>query len=269
MVNFPNAKINLGLYITNKRSDGYHDIVSCFYPINWEEPLEIIPSSEFLFTSSGIPVPGTTDTNLVVKAYELIKKNHKIAPVAIHLHKVLPMGAGLGGGSSDAASALMLLNQLFKLNLTTEILLEYSSQLGSDCAFFILNEPCVARGRGELLHPIQLSLKGYFLLLIHPGIHISTQAAYQGVRPRPLEIPIEQIIEQDISKWKDSLINQFEEHLFIEVPALKTIKEKLYAMGAVYASMSGSGSAMFGLFKTKPNEQTWPSNYISKCVELT
>jgi 4-diphosphocytidyl-2-C-methyl-D-erythritol kinase len=268
MVNFPNAKINLGLYITEKRNDGYHNLVSCFYPIPWEEALEIIPANEFSFTSSGLDIPGDVEQNLIVKAYMLLKEKYALPPVAIHLHKALPMGAGLGGGSSDAAHALILLNRLFQLNLSQEKLIEYSSLLGSDCAFFILNQACIATGRGEVLNPIQLSLKGYHLLLIHPGLHISTAAAYAGVKPVALTEDLEALLQQEPSLWKGKLFNQFEYHLFQQWPELAQIKEKLYSMGAAYASMSGSGSAMYGIFKQAPDSSSWPEHYRIKTMGL-
>jgi 4-diphosphocytidyl-2-C-methyl-D-erythritol kinase len=268
MVDFPNAKINLGLYITDKRSDGYHNIASCFYPIPWQEALEIIPAAEFSFTSSGLEIPGTIENNLIVKAYRLLKDKYTLPPVAIHLHKSLPMGAGLGGGSADAAYTLLLLNRLFQLDLSTKQLIEYSSALGSDCAFFILNQACMATGRGEVLKPLDVSLKGYHLLLVHPGIHISTAAAYAGVRPTPLAENMEELLQKGPSAWKDKLMNQFEDHLFQSWPELAEIKERLYTLGAAYASMSGSGSAMYGIFKKLPDAGAWPKHYRVKTLAL-
>lgn len=268
MVSFPNAKINLGLYITAKRPDGFHDIVSCFYPIQWKDALEIIPSDQFSFTSSGIPIPGDDRSNLVVKAYHLLKEEFSLPPVEIHLLKALPMGAGLGGGSSDAAFTLLLLNKKFKLNLSTELLLQYSSQLGSDCSFFIHNTPCIASGRGELLEPFDISLKGYHLLLIHPGIHVSTQMAYEGVTPKAMTSDIKNLLKQPLSSWKEHLINQFEEHIFLQLPEISALKKQLYTIGAEYAAMSGSGSAVYGIFKNKPTPYEWPKHYTSKLIEL-
>ncbi|MDF2455143.1 MAG: 4-(cytidine 5-diphospho)-2-C-methyl-D-erythritol kinase [Cytophagaceae bacterium] len=268
MVGFPHAKINLGLYITSKRSDGYHDLVSCFYPVAWEEALEIIPSSSFSFSSSGLNIPGDSGSNLVVKAYELLKKNHTIPTSSIHLHKAIPMGAGLGGGSADAAVALLLLNQLYELSLSKEELIGLSAQLGSDCAFFIHATPCIATSRGEVLSPIACSLKGYRILLVHPGIHISTQQAYAGVTPRPAPIHLEEVLQDKPASWKNKLHNQFEEHLFVQFPEVAQIKEKLYKMGADYASMSGSGSAVYGIFKEDHSleEMEWPEHYKVKVV---
>ena len=268
MVGFPHAKINLGLYITSKRSDGYHDLVSCFYPVGWEEALELIPSSSFSFTTSGLNVPGDSVSNLVVKAYELMKKKYNVPSTAIHLHKTIPMGAGLGGGSADAALTLVLLNQLYELSLSQEELRYLSAQLGSDCAFFLFDIPCLATSRGEVLHPLSLSLKGYNILIIHPGIHISTQQAYAGVSPRPVDFDMEALLQKEPITWKDKLINQFEEHLFISFPEVAQLKQKLYDEGAVYASMSGSGSAVYGIFKDSQSleEIQWPEYYKIKVV---
>ncbi|MDB5274382.1 MAG: 4-(cytidine 5-diphospho)-2-C-methyl-D-erythritol kinase [Chitinophagaceae bacterium] len=263
MVGFPNAKINLGLYITSKRSDGFHDLASCFYPVAWEEAVEIIPSSAFSFSSSGIKIPGDSVSNLVVKAYELLKQNYAIAPCSIHLHKEIPMGAGLGGGSADAAVALQLLNTLFQLNLSRDELIPLSTQLGSDCAFFLHNIPCIATSKGEVLTPVSLSLKDYIILVVHPGIHISTQQAYAGVQPRALSLDLEETLLKGPLYWKDCLSNQFEEHLFPQFPEVAKIKEKLYEHGAVYASMSGSGSAVYGIFQVGQSlkDLKWPEGY--------
>lgn len=268
MVNFPNAKINLGLYVTAKRTDGYHDIISCFYPIPWKEALEVIPSVAFSFTTSGMSIPGNTNNNLAVKAYQLLQKTHNLPPVAMHLHKTLPMGAGLGGGSSDAAHALLLLNRLFDLNLSIDQLITYSSQLGSDCAFFILNKPCIAKGKGEILNTISLSLKNHYLMMVHPGIHISTQEAYAGIKPKALHQNLEDLLMQSPAQWKGKLLNQFEEHLFLQFPELASIKEKLYGLGALYASMSGSGSAMYGIFTAPPQPSDWPAHYQTTVLKL-
>jgi len=268
MVAFPNAKINLGLYVTSKRSDGYHNLVSCFYPVDWKEALEVIPSSSFSFSSSGLNVPGDSVSNLVVKAYQLMREKYNVPTSSIHLHKAIPMGAGLGGGSADAAFTLTLLNQLYQLSLSTEELIQLSAQLGSDCAFFIHNTPCLATSRGEVLTPLSCSLKGYVILLIHPGIHISTQQAYAGVKPKPIDFNLEELLKEKPEAWKDKLHNQFEEHLFVTFPEVAQIKQKLYNSGASYASMSGSGSAVYGIFKDDQSleEMKWPKDYRVKVV---
>jgi 4-diphosphocytidyl-2-C-methyl-D-erythritol kinase len=268
MVGFPNAKINLGLYITAKRSDGYHDLVSCFYPVDWQEAVEIIPSSSFSFSSSGLTIPGDSGSNLVVRAYELMKEKYNIPTSSIHLHKAIPMGAGLGGGSADAAVTLLLLNQLYDLSLSKEELMVLSAQLGSDCAFFIQNTPCLATSKGEVLAPVALSLKGYQILLVHPGIHISTQQAYAGVLPRPLTFDLEELLKDKPDYWKDQLHNQFEGHLFLQFPEVAGIKEKMYDLGAAYASMSGSGSAVYGIFEDGIALENieWPQHYEVKVL---
>jgi 4-diphosphocytidyl-2-C-methyl-D-erythritol kinase len=251
---FPNAKINLGLNIIRKRADGFHDIETVFYPVDCRDALELIPQknndSAFEFSITGLPVDDPMQNNLCVKAYELIKKDHPQVPaVKIHLHKAIPIGAGLGGGSADAAFMLQLLNDNFKLNLSTSQLLGYAIQLGSDCPFFILNKPCFATGRGEVLEDITLDLTAYEIVLVNPGIHINTGWAFSQASPSLPEKNIKEIIVQPVEKWKAELTNDFEEAVFSANPAIKNIKEELYRQGAVYASMSGSGSTVFGIFE--------------------
>ena len=256
MVSFPHCKINLGLNILAKRPDGYHEIETCFYPIPWTDILEIIPSERFEFTSSGIAIPGKEEENLCIKAYQLLQHDFNLGPVKIHLHKIIPMGAGLGGGSSDAAFTLRLLNSIFELNISEETLKGYASQLGSDCSFFIQDSPQVGTGRGELLNPVQFRLKGKFMVIIVPPIHVSTVEAYAGVRPA-MNSKIMDIIASDNSSWRKFLKNDFEESVFRNHPQLKAIKEKFYQHNAVYASMSGSGSAVYGIFE---QEIQWPTS---------
>lgn len=251
MVVFPNGKINLGLNVTRKRADGYHDLETIFYPTQLQDVLEIIHGDDLEFTVSGLPVAGDSTDNLCLKAYHLLKKDFTdLSAVKIHLHKVLPMGAGLGGGSADGAFTLMLLNQKFKLNLTQQQLMRYALQLGSDCPFFILNKPCFASGRGELLEPIAVDISVYKIILVHPGIHVSTAMAFSKLKPAVPSNHIKNIIAQPISTWKQQLLNDFEEPVFAMFPEIKQIKESLYAAGALYASMSGSGSSVYGIFKT-------------------
>lgn len=262
MINFPNAKINLGLHVLRKRTDGFHDIETCMYPIPLKEALEIIPSKTFSFSHSGISIPGGSDNNLIVKAYRLLLSDYpEIPAVAIHLHKNIPIGAGLGGGSADAAFTLSLLNQLFSIGLDTKQLENYASQLGSDCPFFVQNNPQMAEGRGEKLTPLSIDLSGNWLCLIHPGIHISTQEAYGGIQPKLSEKDLKTILS-DQSSWKSLLVNDFEKGIFANHPEIAAIKEKLYAAGAWYAAMSGSGSAVFGLFKDRPEAISLPENYF-------
>jgi 4-diphosphocytidyl-2-C-methyl-D-erythritol kinase len=249
MVSFPNCKINLGLNVIAKRPDGFHDIETCFYPISWSDLLEIIPSDTLKFDSTGLTIPGEVHDNLCVKAYGLLKTDFDLPPVQIHLHKLLPTGAGLGGGSSDAAFTLRTLNEMFNLNLSTFQLSGYASKLGSDCAFFVHQQAMMGTQRGEVLHPVKLSLKGKFLVLVKPEIHIATAEAYAGVTPGRHSQSIQKIVEETpLLKWKDHLANDFEESVFKSYPKIKDLKEKLYQLGATYASMSGSGSSVFGIF---------------------
>lgn len=254
MISFPPCKINLGLNVVSKRSDGYHDIETCFYPVPWTDALEIVKADQFSFTSSGNSIPGDPANNLCIKAYELLRWDFNLSPVAIHLHKIIPTGAGLGGGSSDGVYLLRLLNQVFDLKLSNEKLKDYALKLGSDCPFFIEDRPMLGSGKGEILTDVSLNLPGNFLVLVKPDVHVSTAEAYAGVMPvRPL-ITIKEILEKTpTAQWKDHLKNDFEESVFKRHPLIGEIKQKLYQHGAVYASMSGSGSAIFGIFE-KPVE---------------
>jgi 4-diphosphocytidyl-2-C-methyl-D-erythritol kinase len=249
MVAFPNAKINLGLSITEKRPDGFHTLESCFYPVQWCDVLEVVPSETTVFTSSGIEIPGEPESNLCLKVYEALKKDFDIPPVHIHLLKNIPIGAGMGGGSADAAFTIKIVNNLFKLNLSVAQMEDYVRPLGSDCAFFVNNQPVFAHEKGDKFKDIELSLKGYYITILYPPIHISTKEAYSGVIPAQPSLRVEEIIKKDIMEWKDLLKNDFENSLFPKFPVLKEIKELFYSNGAVYASMTGSGSAIYGIFK--------------------
>jgi 4-diphosphocytidyl-2-C-methyl-D-erythritol kinase len=249
MVTFPFCKINLGLHILNKRSDGYHDIATCFYPVPWTDILEIIPSNKVAFTCSGNSIPGDEADNLCLRAYHLLKKDFKIAPVKIHLHKIIPMGAGLGGGSSDAACSLKMLNEIFSLDLSTEKLGEYAAQLGSDCAFFLYNKPMLGSGRGEILSPVNIDLRGKHLVIVKPEIHVSTATAYADVTPQMPPIAIQTIVENyNFHEWRGILNNDFELTVLKKYPAIAKEKNTMYKLGAVYAGMTGSGAAVFGIF---------------------
>ncbi len=263
MIQFPNAKINLGLQLVEKRPDGFHNLVSCFYPVGWSDALEILPTTgAATFTTSGLVVPGNPKQNLCWKAYELLQKNHSLPPIQMHLHKVIPMGAGLGGGSADAAFTLKILNTSFGLKLPDETLQNYARQLGSDCAFFIKNQPALAREKGDVLEDISLDLAGFYVMLVYPNLSISTAQAYAGVTPRQPDQELRTVLAQDVSTWKDQLVNDFEASLFPKYPALPALKNQLYAMGAVYAAMTGSGSAVFGLFSEKQAENVpFPEGY--------
>ena len=253
MICFPNAKINIGLNITSKRSDGFHEIQSIFYPVkNLQDGLEIVENKEsdaIEFTSSGIAISGNSNENLCVKAYHLIKKICDVPPIKIHLNKHIPIGAGMGGGSADAAFFIQLINKKFKLNLSYQQMFDAATTIGSDCAFFLENKPCYVKGRGEILQPIELDLSNYNLVIIYPNIHISTKEAYAGVVPKISEQNILDHIHKPVSEWSGFIYNDFEVSIFETHPQLKKIKQQLYTQGASYASMSGSGSTMFGLFK--------------------
>lgn len=249
MVSFPPCKINLGLNVIRRREDGYHDIATCFYPVPWNDVLEIIPARNFTFSSSGEPVPGPTADNLCVKAYELLKCDFWLKPVAIHLHKLVPIGAGLGGGSADGAYTLKILNELFDLSLSAERLKDYAARLGSDCPFFVDNVPTIGRGRGEVLEPVNVTLKDKFVIIVKPDVSISTAEAFAEIIPMEPQSDIRTIVEtKPFEQWRHLLRNDFEPSLFRRFPIIESIHAKLYAFGATYSSVSGSGSAVFGLF---------------------
>jgi 4-diphosphocytidyl-2-C-methyl-D-erythritol kinase len=260
MILFPPCKINLGLRIGEKRADGYHNLETLFYPVPLTDVLEITDgnANEFgaVLQTYGLEVPGDLNQNLILKAYQLINNDYPLAPVTFALLKQIPMGAGLGGGSSDGAYAIRLINAHFGLNLSINQQCNYAAMLGSDCAFFIYDKPCIGLGRGEILKPIDLSLKGYWIVLVNPEIHISTAAAFAGLKLNMIEkkemLSIEEALAQDVEKWKYLLENDFEKSVFETHPILKEIKETFYLKGASYAAMSGSGSTLFGLFKEKP-----------------
>lgn len=252
MITFPNAKINLGLNITEKRPDGYHNLETIFYPIPLEDALEACPRKEgpgsYSLSQSGLSIEGDAENNLVVKAYKLLDETYHLPPVDIYLHKHIPSGAGLGGGSADAAFMLKLLNRMYRLNLTDDQLEAYAARLGADCAFFVRNQPTYAEGIGNIFSPVELSLAGWQLLLVKPNIFVSTRDAFARIRPRHPERNLRDLINQPVESWKDSIINDFEESVFPQFPAIGDIKTELYRLGAVYASMSGSGSSVYGLF---------------------
>lgn len=248
MVSFPNAKINIGLNIIEKRPDGFHNIESVFYPIQSQDVLEILPAKSTNFKSFGIEIPGTKEGNLCMKAYDLLRADFDIQPIEIHLLKAIPIGAGLGGGSADGAFTLKLLNDTNKLGLTNNQLEKYAKKLGSDCAFFIENSPKYCFGKGDEFEKIELDLSGKYLVIVNPNIHISTAEAYAGILPKKPEINIRNTIKKPIQEWKDFLVNDFEISLFPKYSALEKIKQNLYKLGAVYASMTGSGSTLYGLF---------------------
>jgi len=296
MVVFPNCKINLGLNILRKRTDGYHDLETVFYPLDLKDAFEIIrdhftvnskqltvnslpfaempeQSGDFgdrktvngiQLTTSGLSIDGDPNNNLCIKAYHLLKKDFPALPsIQMHLHKVIPMGAGLGGGSADGAFALKLLNDNFHLNLSKEQLIDYALQLGSDCPFFILNQPCFATGRGEVMEDIALDLSPYKFVIVNPKIHIGTGWAFSHIKPALPAQSIKDIVQQPINTWKAALINDFELPAINYYPEIGAIKDALYKQGAVYSSMTGSGSTVYGIFeKEKVLKWSFPEHYF-------
>jgi 4-diphosphocytidyl-2-C-methyl-D-erythritol kinase len=249
VISFPPCKINLGLNVLSKRADGYHDIETCFYPVPLTDILEIIPSNLFSFSFSGEEIPGKLEDNLCLKAYQLLKSAFPLGPVKLHLHKTIPMGAGLGGGSSDAAHTLLLLNQVFHLEITREKLQYYASQLGSDCTFFIQDHPQIGTGKGEILTATRVNLKGYSLVLVKPATHVLTANAYANISVQTPKRSIPEILNLPLASWKENLVNDFEKSTLLTHPIVGQIKQKLYSLGARYACMSGSGSSVFGIFE--------------------
>lgn len=256
MICFPNAKINIGLNITEKRKDGYHNLETMFYPIPLEDSLEIIVKENNI-TPYKLFVNGTEDQsiindNIVTKAYQSIKKDYDIPPIEVYLTKQIPHGAGLGGGSADAAFMLKLMNEKFCLGIRDEDLEIRAGEIGADCPFFIRNKPTLAFERGDKFKEIDISLAGYKIILIKPNIHISTKEAFDGICPSKLKAgEIERYLKEDIKEWKKYITNDFEKTVFAIYPELEQIKNKLYDMGAIYASMSGTGSTIYGLFDTE------------------
>ena len=252
MLTFPNAKINLGLNITEKRPDGYHNLETIFYPIPVEDALEINPLREgdgkYCLHQAGMEIAGEAENNLVVKAYKLLDGLFDLPPVDIHLFKHIPSGAGLGGGSADAAFMLKMLNEKFGLGLSTGTLEEYAARLGADCACFIRNAPTYAEGIGNMFSPVFLSLKGYQLWLVKPDIFVSTRDAFSQIKPLRPERSLKDTVQLPVETWKEYMVNDFEESVFPQFPAIGAIKDEMYRQGAVYASMSGSGSSVYGLF---------------------
>ena len=266
MISYPNAKINLGLHVVEKRVDGFHNIETVFYPIGWNDILEVLPdpskNSGVTFSSSGIAIPGAVEENLCVRAYNLISVDYPMPAVKVHLHKIIPIGAGLGGGSSDAAFFIRALNDLFELNLAWGELLHYAKQLGADCSFFITNKPVFAEGKGDQFESVNISLKEYFCVVVYPNSHVSTVSAYGGVIPEKRNNSLEEIILSPIEEWKEVLINDFEKNIFKKFPEIADLKNKMYDVGAIYASMSGSGSAVYGIFEKEVDLKNTFEKYL-------
>lgn len=253
MICFPNAKINIGLHVTGKRDDGYHNIETLFYPVQLTDILEIIPlsgkdSNRVRFINTGIKIDVDASDNLCVRAWRELNQTIPLPPVKIHLHKIIPHGAGLGGGSSNAASVLRVLNDLFELNVADHDLALIAGRIGSDCPFFIYNKPVFARGRGEILEPAGIDLSGFRILIVHPGTGINTAWAYSMIKITKRNGSLMDILQTDPATWQGRVINDFEPVVFASYPIVNDIRQKLVDSGAFYASVTGSGSAVYGLF---------------------
>lgn len=250
MITFPNAKINIGLNIERRRTDGYHDLSTIFYPIPWKDILEIVPAkaSTTTLTVTGRYVECPMEKNLVIKAYRALDAISPLPPVDIYLHKIIPDGAGLGGGSADAAFTLRMLNEMFALNLNSEQLMEIAARIGADCPFFIYNKPCIAQGIGERLTPIELNLDSYIIVVVKPQVSVSTKEAFSRVVPKIPLYALPDYITTPIHEWNRYIKNDFEESIFPSHPEISEIKETLISENALYASMSGSGTAVYGIF---------------------
>lgn len=250
MISFANAKINIGLHIVGKRADGYHLLESVFYPFPLYDIIEITSTASTVKTTlniTGIPLT-VDDNNLCIKAYNILNERFDLPPVHMHLHKQIPFGAGLGGGSSDGAFVLKMLNEKFHIGLSVAQLETEAAKLGADCPFFIQNMPAYAEGTGTVLSSIPLDLSDKFLVVVKPATHISTAEAYQGVVPKASTDDLRNAISLPLQEWKYTIRNDFEEGIFERYPIIREIKLALYAEGALYASMSGSGSAVYGIF---------------------
>lgn len=276
MLIFPNSKINIGLQIVKKRTDGFHNINTVFYPIPWNDAIEIkkqirnnASDLKIKIEVFGINVLGDIFDNILVKAYNILSEKHELPPIEVKLLKSIPIGAGLGGGSSDAAFFLKSLNSYFQLKISEFELLQIASSLGSDCAFFIKNKPVYASGKGDEFNEIEVDLKGKFLVAVYPDCHSNTALAYQGVVPKEPQVNLKEVIHsKNISEWKGLIENDFEPQLFDRFPVIGKYKNKLYQEGALYASMSGSGSAIFGIFEKKINFKLLENNHKMRCFEL-
>ena len=276
MITFPIAKINLGLNVVEKRLDGYHNLQTVFYPVPIMDALEIAPMSEGFPSDvdcdlkvTNIHIEGDEQRNLVVRAYQLLKKDFpSLSRIHTHLWKGIPTQAGMGGGSSDCAYMIRLLNETFDLQLTNEQMQQYAAQLGADCAFFIESVPCYAEGIGEQLEPISLDLSGWYIGVVRPDIPVPTKEAFSRIHPHYPSLNCREVVMQPVETWRDNLINDFEESVFALHPEIGAVKEQLYKMGATYAAMSGSGSALFGLFKEEPDglRQAFPDMFTFSTV---
>lgn len=261
MIVRPNAKINIGLNIVEKRSDGFHNLESLMVPFGLTDELKLTENKrhgakKFELVIDGLPVDGALDTNLVSRAYHLVNADYSLPPVRVVLKKQIPLGAGLGGGSADGAFTITALNKMFDLKLSVDMMQRYAAMLGSDCAFFVQNKPAFATSRGEILKPVDINLKGYSIVIVKPDVHVNTAQAYKLLTPHRPEIPITDLLDKKPEEWRGKMVNDFEEPIFKMHPILDTIKKAMYNAGAAYSSMSGSGSAIYGLFVGKPDSSS-------------
>ncbi len=261
MISFPNCKINIGLHITEKRADGFHNLESILTPVYWQDILEIVPNDENQidvdFKTSGVRLFGLKENNLCAKAYKLLKEHYPLPPIKIHLHKIIPIGAGLGGGSSDATFTMIMLNKMFNLNISNEDMELFSAKLGTDCPFFLHNQTIFAHEKGDIFEKLKNQSKQYFIVLIKPKIHVNTTQAYSWIKPVKRKASLKELIMQPIESWKENIFNDFEIPVFEKYPAIKNIKARLYKLGAIYASMSGSGSTVYGIFEDEKHLNTY------------
>ncbi len=252
MISFPNAKINIGLNVVSRRKDGYHNLETIFHPVQLSDALEFVQAKKIELTNSGIKIGGSPEENLVFKAYKILVEDFPIPPVKFHIHKNIPYGAGLGGGSSDGAFTLKMLNEYFNLQLSNEQLERYASRLGADCPFFVQNKPVFATGTGNKFQPVEMDLSSYKIIIVKPDISVNTVEAYREIIPSEPNYPLKKAINQPIEKWKELIINDFEKPVFRKYPQIEELKNQLYNLGATYSSMSGSGSAVYGIFRRLP-----------------
>ena len=264
MINFPIAKINLGLNVVSKRDDGYHNLETVFYPVPIKDALEVFPMEDGFSSDvrcdlkvTNLFIDGDEQKNLVVKAYNMIAQDYELPRVHVHLYKHIPTQAGMGGGSSNCAYMIRLLNEMFSLGMSDEKMIGYAARLGADCAFFIKAQPAYAEGIGEKLQPISIDLSGCKMLVVRPNIPVSTKEAFSLITPQVPKKNCLDIVRQPIETWKDELVNDFERSVFAIHPEIGRLKEMMYEQGAVYAAMSGSGSSVFGLFSDTPDEKSF------------
>ncbi|NPD92823.1 4-(cytidine 5'-diphospho)-2-C-methyl-D-erythritol kinase [Xylanibacter muris] len=273
MINFPIAKINLGLNITGKRDDGYHNLETVFYPVPIKDALEIHPMDDAFPSAydcdlkvTNIPIEGDEQKNLVVRAYRLLAETYSLPRIHAHLYKGIPTQAGMGGGSSDCAYMIRLLNESFCLGMSEDEMICHAAKLGADCPFFILSRPAYAEGIGEQLYPIDLDLVGWHIGVVRPDIPVSTKEAFSLVKPCPPACNCRDIVAQPVETWRDKLVNDFEKSVFALHPEIGLIKERLYSLGAIYAAMSGSGSSVFGLFRDSIElKEEFPDMFTFTC----